>query len=365
MSAIARRIYEVQEVRAGAGIPLDSRGNFLDASDFAFDSLAEHREGRAGTIITGRARNLGRERGQVVVLAVFLMMSLLGFAALVLDVGSWFRGSRHVQQIADAAALAGAQALPYDPSSAQALALQYAKQNGDSADVNASDISFKSQVVANDTIVVTAHENEPGFLAKLFGINSVNIRITAAAVTEAPSAARFVAPIAVNRKHPMLQCSPPPCTGSTQVTLADLHKPGSGNAAGSFSLLDLIQGDNGNAGASTVAGWMTSGYDQNMPLGTYTAVPSAEFNNSQFQAALSSELGKEVLLPVYNPPVIEGGSNAQFNIVGWVGFVPTSTGGGGSSAAVNGHFTRFIAQGLQASDGSQSDFGARVIRLSQ
>ena len=66
------------------------------------------------------------ERGQAVVLAVMMMTSFLGMAALVLDTGSWFRERRHLQATADAAALAGAQSLPQDPGSASSLALQYA-----------------------------------------------------------------------------------------------------------------------------------------------------------------------------------------------------------------------------------------------
>ena len=42
MSSTARRVYQVQEPRAGAGIPLHTSRNFLDASDFAFDYIAEH-----------------------------------------------------------------------------------------------------------------------------------------------------------------------------------------------------------------------------------------------------------------------------------------------------------------------------------
>ena len=73
------------------------------------------------------ARN---ERGQAMVLTVVFLVVLLGMAAMVLDVGSWYRADRDTQSTADAAALAGAQALPEDPATAVTLAQQYAAKNG-------------------------------------------------------------------------------------------------------------------------------------------------------------------------------------------------------------------------------------------
>ena len=51
MSSTAPLIYQVQEVRAGAGIPLHTSGNFLDASDFAFDCIAEHDPGELAVVL--------------------------------------------------------------------------------------------------------------------------------------------------------------------------------------------------------------------------------------------------------------------------------------------------------------------------
>ena len=57
-----------------------------------------------------------RENGQAMVLTVLFLAGLIGMSALVLDVGSWFREKRQLQLTADAAALAGAQALPGSPA---------------------------------------------------------------------------------------------------------------------------------------------------------------------------------------------------------------------------------------------------------
>ena len=52
------------------------------------------------------------QKGQSMVVSVVFLTVLMGMAALVIDVGSWYRAHRAAQSTADASALAGAQALP-------------------------------------------------------------------------------------------------------------------------------------------------------------------------------------------------------------------------------------------------------------
>src|SRR6266568_1177122 len=107
-----------------------------------------------------RMKRLRAERGQVFVLTALSMTILLGMTALVLDVGDWYRTKRQLQATADAAALAGAQALPNDPAKASSLALNYANGNGGGVDPN--DISVQATQGAGDTIAVKAKKQEPG-----------------------------------------------------------------------------------------------------------------------------------------------------------------------------------------------------------
>lgn len=307
---------------------------------------------------------LREQRGQVIVLVAVAMLSILGMAGLVIDVGVWYHQQRAEQATADAAALAGAQALPDDPSTAVELAVQYANENG--AGLTASDVTISTDRVPDDTIAVHVDKPAPTFFTKLFGLDSIPINARAAARSDTVGSADYVAPIAVSSQNPMLQCTPPPCPDPAEIDLLDLKQKGSSDAAGNFSLLDLRIGANGAVGDSMLADWMQNGYDQDMPLGIYTGVPGAKFNGSLFDAALQARVGSEVLFPVYNPPIKQSGSNAQFNIIGWVGFKISSWSGQGNSGKVFGTFTRYIAQGIQASTpGSQPDFGARAIQLVQ
>lgn len=301
---------------------------------------------------------LRSERGQTMVLTTLFVAALLGIAALVLDLGTWFRDQRDLQAVADAAALAGAQELPEDTGLASAHANDYTAKNGGPQPA----VTFSSTIsgFGANTIRVELERPAPGFFAKVFGVNSVDIRAHAVARASYPSAARWVAPITVNEKHPMLLCTPHPCWGDiTEIELHHLHGPGSGNAAGSFGLISLNDDD---VNANTLADWLLNGYDGMMPLGDFRSAPSANFNNGQFQSAMEKRMGTELLFPIYRK-ILGSGSNAQYEIIGWVGFVVQKVIGGGSSQKLQGYFTRVVWEGIPAATAPATDYGVRSIEL--
>jgi Flp pilus assembly protein TadG len=312
--------------------------------------------------------NVRREDAQATVLTLVFLVVLLGMAALVLDIGSWYRADRAAQSTADAAALAGAQALPENAGQAKTLAQDYATKNGG---LGSGAVSISAKIVSNDTITVSVQRPAPGFFSKLFGVESVTVGATAVARSEGVSSVKYVAPITVHYKHPLLNCtgpsSNPTCNpdfvNTTTLDLEDLHQKGGGNGSGAFGLVNLNYGDpTGDVGASTLADWLLNGYQDELPLGTYYSAPSANFNNSQFLASLDAVLGKEVLFPVYR--LLTGpGSNAKYDIIGWVGFVITSYDASGSHGTLTGHFTTYTAQGVQATGGGKPYFGVKKVEL--
>jgi secretion/DNA translocation related TadE-like protein len=304
------------------------------------------------------------QRGQATVLTVVFVTALLGMAALVLDLGSWFQAQRQTQSAADAAALAAAQALPASTGDASSLATSYVAKNG----AGTVSVTFSSENVANDTVSVHVSRSAPGFFAKLFGISSVDVGAKATARASGLDEARYVAPIAVNYRHPMLNCDtfngkPVPCFGEeTQLDLVDLHDSGSRNAAGSFGLINLDRNETGNIGASTLSEWVIHGFDRYMAIGSYDAAPSANFNNSQFLDAFDIRHGADLLFPIYKT-ITGPGSNAQYDVVGWVGFKVTSLTANGSKGVVRGKFTKVIWEGIQSKDGAGLNYGAVAIQL--
>jgi hypothetical protein len=304
------------------------------------------------------------ESGQTAVLTVLFLVALLGAVAMVLDVGSWYREQRDTQSAADAAALAAAQALPDSPGQASVLAAQYLAENGGGTPA----LTYSTKVFTNDTIGVEVTREAPGVFAKLFGIDSVTVSAKATARSGGLSAARWVAPITVNIMHPKLQCGgqpnkPTPCFGdATEITLEHLHKSGSGNAAGAFGLINLDQSDNGSVGGSTLGDWIERGFDAYLEPGIYTSVPSAKFNDSHVKGAMAARMNDDLLFPIYKT-ITGSGSNAEFDVVGWVGFHVTGFQANGSTGKVSGYFTEVLWEGIQSSTGNNANLGTRTVEL--
>jgi Flp pilus assembly protein TadG len=284
---------------------------------------------------------------------------LMGMAALVLDVGLWMRSDRRLQQTADAAALAGAQMLPTDPAGAKSLALSYADQNG--GNVLGANIVVSTTYTSNDTISVDAAKNEPGIFSKVLGIDSAGIKASAKARTDSPQMARYVAPMVVYCDHPLIQNCNGGHTPTFNVnTTLDFDKLG---APGAFGMLNL-DGGNGTPGASEEGDWILHGFDKYLPLGMYRSDPGAKFNSSNVSGALDARVGTVLLFPVFKT-LTGNGQNAQYDIIGWIGFYLTSETTHGNTATLEGHFTEFIAQGIlaQSGSGAPNTFGVRSVQL--
>ena len=300
------------------------------------------------------------ERGQVTVMVAIFMIILVGLTGIVLDVGSWFRQQRVQQQTVDAAALAGAQALPGSPNGAVTYANDYAGRNGG---VAGATFTVYSKYAPNDAITVKQNRSANGFFASLFGTSVVNIDVKATAISEVPQEAQFAAPIVVNLKHPMLQGTPG-CPCFNQPTTIPLGKNG---APGSFALVDLdYENDKGTIGASTLASWISKGFDQYLPLGIYFSDPGAKWNNSSIQNALIGRYNTDLLFPVYDT-LTGSGSNAEYHVVAWAGFHLTSVTASGTSGEINGYFTQVIWQGIVNQSGLPNptipDLGVHTVAL--
>lgn len=302
------------------------------------------------------------EDGQALVTAVVFLSVLLGMTASVLDIGSWYRAQRAAQATADAAALAGAQALPDDPTAAQVLAVSYSRKNGGAPP---STVQLSSTVNANDTIAVKAARTAPGIFSRVLGIGSADVSARATARAFMPDEAKYVAPIVVNIKHPKLSSGSCPCYGSANATTLTLGTTG---APGAFTMLNLDEGqNNGTVGSAELGDWLLNGFDQYLPLGRYYSDPGAKFNASEIQSALTARIGTELLFPVYD--VLSGnGSNARYRIIAWAAFHLTGVKNvSGTAGTLEGWFTRTIWTGLEAtSKGKPTPYlGVRSVTLVQ
>jgi hypothetical protein len=269
------------------------------------------------------------------------------------------RTDRRLQATADAAALAGAQKLPADVAGAKALAQTYANQNG--GDVLGSDIVVRTTYTSNDTISVRAAKTQSGIFSKILGINSANIKADAKARVDSPQQARYVAPMVVSCGHSLIQNCNGNHTPSFGVqTTMDYDPMG---APGAFGMLNL-DNDNGTPGSSEEGGWILHGYDKYLPLGMYRSDPGAKFSSQNVNGALDARVGSVLLFPVFK--TLSGtGQNAEYDIIGWIGFYLTKETTHGNDATLEGYFTEFIAQGIlaQSGSGAPNTFGVRSVQL--
>lgn len=120
-----------------------------------------------------------KEEGQILIFTGIIMAVLMGFSAITIDVGMMAIEKSKLQNVADAAVLAGAQELP-DTTKAKKLAMDYAKANG----LTESQITIttpldgdnkKMKVVTNRTVSHT--------MAKMIGIKETNVKAAAVAET--------------------------------------------------------------------------------------------------------------------------------------------------------------------------------------
>jgi len=322
------------------------------------------------------------ESGQVLVLVAAAMLGFIAMTAFVVDVGAWFHQQRATQATVDAAALAGAQALP-DKTAATNLAVSYGAKNGAGGAITGSNVAVTTTYGPDyDTIKVTKAQQSNDFFGKVFGFSFVTVHAHATAMVGAPSQAMYVAPIVVNVLHPDItgvacgQQLPDgtsnPCFGPSNPTTLNLGKTG---APGAFDLLNLDCGTasastscsntNGTTGASTMAGWIEDGYNKYLPLGGYYSDPGAKYNGNEIDNALIARTDTELLFPVYDTLVMQG-SNATYHIIGWIGFHLLSGQLQGQTGTLQGYFTRVIWKGILPTGGASnapSSLGVNVVAL--
>jgi hypothetical protein len=303
------------------------------------------------------------QKGQALVLSALFLTVMLGMAAVAVDVGSWYHADRQAQATADAAALAAAQALPYETTTAEALATEYASKN----DGGLKTVAFGSTGAgaSNDTVTVEVERTAPGFFSQVLGVASVTVAAKASARAGGMDKARWAAPIVVDEKHEKLVCGLA-CFGPdnpTELRYLHLKSDGTSDGSGSFGFINLEQSATNGVGTSTLGDWIANGYDDFMDLGSYNTSTGNPFSSSHVSGALQARVGDELLFPIFRK-ITGTGSTARFEIVGWVAFHLTGMNLHGNNEELHGYFTEVVWDGIQSESGpSGTDYGVRVVSL--
>jgi hypothetical protein len=295
------------------------------------------------------------ESGQAFVFVAFVLMALVGMAALVIDGGSWYRAQRHLQTAADAAALAGAQELPTQPSDAESVALDYAQRNY--AGIPHPTVTFPDAA----TIDVHATATAPGIFARIYGaaFDEVDISARAQARVSAPLELKNVAPIAVYKEEACI-VSDPSCFGEPKTIAFNEDDPFDPTKS-KFGLLDLDR--DGHVGADDIKDWIEDGYQDYLPVDTNYPPGTGEKNGIKKALEDAADQERVLMFPVFDT----ANASTGYHVIGWAAFVIDEVvKWTGNEHELTGHFVTFIATDL-AGGGTipdpDLDFGVHVITL--
>jgi Flp pilus assembly protein TadG len=305
----------------------------------------------------GRAarRRWRSEHGQTIALLAVFLTTLLGIAAIAIDVGSWYQDRRHLQNDADAAALAGASYLPAG-TAASAASASFAKNklNGETVAV-----AFPTA----DTVKVTVNYVAPAFFAKVLGRSSATIQATATAqIQGSGTVGHHVSPYAVLRTvynngagTQLFTCNGSGATSNCgTVDLPTAANTTGGSCSGSVytgntSNISATLADTNDIGPVVLGGCLSP--KPGATQGSATAVDSLQGTINQDLKSVGS--GAYEIIPqtwddpqhlpprlIYVPIVdaFSQGTQGPWTITGFAWFYMTGSTGHGSSLTIGGKF---------------------------
>lgn len=297
-------------------------------------------------------RILENQRGSALLIIAAGLATFLGFAAIVLDVGSLYLARSRLANAVDAAALAGAQELPAAVENALEQAAQVAVANG-------VDEQGLTLAVSEDrhAIKVEAVDAVPLYFARIFGLSTATVSAKAEAVVGAVQSVKGVVPLGIEQQD---------------FVFGELYtlKEGGGNGTtGNFGGLSF-----GMNGASRFREYLRYGYPKELSIGD--VIESEPGNMSGPTQVLQERINACHHVPRCTPaqfardcpriilvPIIDqfGNGRSDVTIVGFAAFFLEEVGGNGNHAYITGRFLQTVTSG-EIGDPS-ADFGLRAVKL--
>lgn len=304
-----------------------------------------------------RANDNSQDRGSVIVLVTLSLTVLLGFCAIVTDIGLMYAEKAHLQNSVDAAALAGVQELPSNPSLAEQIAKNYANQNG----APDATVTIDSSI---PKITVQASQVVPTFFARIWGITQEQISASAKAIMVPPTGLSGAVPLSIQEQSFVF--------GQKYVL-----KSGGGAGTSSWYLDDStnnsveesgqVTGGSGWYGALELSGTgadtyetdLANGYQGTLSVGQILTVKHGNMSGPT-EDGINARLNRDTSMPsntfdnfnrdapeiIYIPIVKvvseSGNSIQQVQIVGFAAFFLEGVAGNGNNSIVTGWFIRTL-----------------------
>jgi Flp pilus assembly protein TadG len=292
--------------------------------------------------------------GQTLPLIVTFLVVLIGVCGLVIDLGDGYFQRQSAQNEADAAALAGAMAIP--AGTYQTTAQQYATDNGKPGDT----VSVTSN--GTDTVTVTVSRSVPTYLLSLFGRSSIGVSASATATVETVGqVSGHVSPYAVTVQAyangtgtKLFQENSPGAYGT--IDLPTTTNTTGGSCTGNTNLgtptdIKSELSDQLPAGLLTVSGCLSVKGGASQPsANVINTIPSANntmnldlqnLGNGEYQVIPQPWDDSNNLPPrLMYVPIVQSlpGGNGNATIVSFAWFYMTNAANNGSNLTINGQF---------------------------
>ncbi|MEW6446534.1 MAG: pilus assembly protein TadG-related protein [Bacillota bacterium] len=295
---------------------------------------------------------LADERGAALVLVAAALVALLGFGAVVIDVGVLYLNRERLSNAADAAALAGSQFLPDDPATAVSTAQHYALRNG----IQPGELTVSVGPYGN-SITVDVQRQVSLSLAKVLGLTSAQVTGHAKVQVGGADEVSGVVPLGV------------PDQTLEYGTLYSLKVGGGAGEHGNFGALAL-----GGHGACNYEDNLRDGYQGWLKINDIIETEPGNMSGPTERAIEDRISGHEsctfnnhclncprvIVVPVYQY-LGELQGRSQVKIVGFASFFLDGVTGHGKDSYVNGYFIETLSSNARRNDGA--DYGLRSVKL--
>ncbi len=302
------------------------------------------------------------ERGQTVILVAVAIVVLIGFLALVADVGQFYLTRSRLQAAADSAALAAAQDLAEGRSElvAREAAINYADRNLDiDHDITVTFIETEEEDEDGEEeeetkdIRVRIQAVQRTFFGAVFGRTSAVIHASALAGFAPVSSVRDTVPIIVPWQaigdH----------VGSEHEATFGIGQDNSD--AGQKGFFWLANFSDEGVGTPVFADWIINGYPEPVEVGN---VGAGEGMKAALDAALAQRMATDpsVIVPLYDFTEASGG-NKNYHVVGFAEFVITGFNFQGGDKNIRGYFTTGTLVDGETTVQPPRDYGINAVRL--
>jgi Flp pilus assembly protein TadG len=295
-----------------------------------------------------------RQKGSIAVMVAAALTAILGLAALGTDVGRLYIERQRLNNVADAAALAGAGRLPHDPDGALATARTYLQRN--SVDPAGARVSLTAD---NRQISIALDSTVGMTFARIIGPDTVPVAGGAAAQVGNLSGYNGAVPLGVPQADWR--------TGE-QVTLK-LDADSGTIAPGNYMALAL-----GKTGSSTYEYNLKTGYQSWIRAGDWIATETGNMASPTVRG-INSRLLKDpfstwqtvkrqsprlVVVPVLRDYNVNG--RGEVLVVGFaMFFIEYAVDYGNNKGEIKGRFVRMVTEGEYSQ--TAPDFGVYVTKL--